>query len=308
MLSELVKRETKWPWAKIFLSSILVIGILNFIVKAPYMIKNSAYEVFRHVHSRYVIHQMAEKHVYNDNEHVIVFYQDDDGEVIDAVLDVVDEFLPQVNEQFNFQPCKKVPIVIHPDKQSLNSNFGWDADESAMGVYWAGVIRLLSPKAWMEDMEIAAIKENYRHNGPVVHEYVHYVVDIKTRGNYTRWFTEALAQYWEREFTGFQFNLKEGDLSQGLYPLAAMNSQFDKLPNQALAYSQSLAAADFIYQHFDHYEVEQLLLALGRGYTLSQAMEQVFGYDLIQFEDRFIKWVKENYQQESGINQQKNAG
>jgi glutathione S-transferase len=120
-------------------------------------------------------------------------------------------------------------------------------------------------------------------------------VDEKTRGNYTRWFTEALAQYWERELTGFQFASPEGDLHQELYPLKKMDRQFDNLPNQALAYSQSLAIADYLYQEHGHLQVEQLLAELGKGASMNQAFLNIIGLDLHGFEQEFHRWLRAIY-------------
>ncbi|MDW7673392.1 MAG: hypothetical protein SCK28_02525 [Bacillota bacterium] len=294
MLEWLTKQEYTAFVPKILLGSIVVVVLLNYLMKAPYVIKNSAYEVFRYLNTRYVIHQLADNYN-NITDDVILFYEPSEKEMVPVVMGVAEEFFTHVNNIFDLQPRGRVPIVIHSDKESLNRSFGWDANESAMGVYWAGIIRVLSPQAWIDEEDPAVISEAYRYGGPVVHEYIHYIVDLKTKGNYTRWFTEALAQYWERELTGFQFDMKEGSLDQGLYPFAAMDRQFDSLPNQALAYSQSLAAADYIYQKHSHQQVHLLLDSLGAGLSMSKAMEKAFGYDMATFEENFTKWVKENY-------------
>ncbi len=292
MLGLLTKDKLGAKLFNIMLGSVLLLAIINFLLKAPYIIKTTFYDAFRFINTKYVIHQMADSKSLSSQQ-VLLFFEEQDADVAPIVMSIADEFFHQVNDRFSFKSNKDIPIIIHPDKESLNSRFGWDADESAMGVYWAGVIRVLSPKVWIKEQDPRLMWELYRYGGPVVHEYIHYVVDEKTKGNYTRWFTEALAQYWERELTGFQFDSSEGCLTQELYPLSQMDRQFDSLPNQALAYRQSLAAAEYIYHFHSQREVDLLLGFLGKGMSLSQGMEQAFGYTLKEFEERLTSWIRE---------------
>ena len=108
-----------------------------------------------------------------------------------------------VNKRLGFNPQGKSLVLIYPTREALGKSFGWAADQSAMGVYWAGVIRVLSPMAWVESAVTSEVEKEFRSSGPMVHEYTHLVVDYITRGNYTRWLTEGVAQYVERDITGF---------------------------------------------------------------------------------------------------------
>ncbi len=67
------------------------------------------------------------------------------------------------------------------------------------GSIWAGLIRVLSPRAWMGDTPVSQQQQVFQSQGPVADEYTHLLVDYKTGGNYTLWLTEGLAQYAEAD-------------------------------------------------------------------------------------------------------------
>ncbi|MGF7184028.1 hypothetical protein GGQ84_000103 [Desulfitispora alkaliphila] len=230
-----------------------------------------------------------------------VYYRPEDQGAVPLVLSVGEEAHEKVNEALNYSPQVDIPIVIYPDRESLNRSFGWDSDVSAMGVYWAGAIKILSPQAWIEEDEPEAVAERFKYAGPVVHEYVHLVVDYKTRGNYPRWFTEGLAQYWEREITGFQFDSPEGSLDQELYPLARMDAEFDNLDNQALAYSQSLALVEFFYLQYGEEKMELLLTELRKGRSFDDTSSIVMGHTMEEYLALFQQWLATELEKEERI-------
>lgn len=50
-------------------------------------------------------------------------------------------------------------------------------------MYWAGVIRILSPQDWIDAVNDEERSLIFRKEGPVAHEYIHLLVDYKTAGN-----------------------------------------------------------------------------------------------------------------------------
>jgi len=53
-----------------------------------------------------------------------------------------------------------------------------------MGVYWSGVIRILSPDEWLDEVPSRGREVLFSQQGPIAHEYIHLLVDYQTRGNY----------------------------------------------------------------------------------------------------------------------------
>jgi len=253
----------------------------SFLLRYPFTVKAASYSLLR---------EFAKGEIYlktwNWNTlkgtNFVLRYETGDAQVADLVLQTAEEVFNPINEAFNYNQDEQVLLVMYPTKASLNKSFGWDADENAMGVYWAGSIRILSPLAWIEDVE--KIEQEFREQGPIAHEYTHLVVDYLTKGNYTRWLTEGVAQYMERELTGFAFPALDTVNREELYSLAEMTSNFDNLPDQSLAYHESLAAVDYYVDRFGFDALVKLLHDLGSGKSLEQALEENSGLNLTSFE------------------------
>lgn len=208
------------------------------------------------------------------------------------VLKNAEQIYQPVIKAYGYKPGGKITVVLYPTREALGRTFGWSADESAMGVYWGGVIRVLSPEQWINSGEKGDMAAVFAQSGPMAHELTHLVVDYKTRGNYTRWLTEGIAQYKENQVTGFEFNDPAGRLDQPLYSLAQMDDQFDALPNQALAYSESLSAIRYLGRRYGEDKINLLLDDLGRGRTMDQAFQDVCGVNMSTFEKQWHQWIK----------------
>jgi len=221
------------------------------------------------------------------SEHFYVCFSPDKRAEAEMVLQVAEQVYYPVTADFCFSPRGRIPLILYSSKEELNKSFGWEANESAMGVYWAGTIRVLSPQVWAGDVDAGQIKEKFISSGPMVHELTHLMVDYLTGGNYPRWFTEGVAQYEDYKLTGFVISDPAGYPGQPLYSIEELTADFDGLPDQALAYRESFAAVYYIVQFYGEDALHDLINELGRGYNLSRAMENVLNIDLRQFE---IEW------------------
>jgi len=224
------------------------------------------------------------------SEHFSVRFAPERRAEAEMVLDVAEYFYFLVASDFNFSPGARIPLILYSSREELNKNFGWGAEESAMGVYWAGTIRVLAPSAWIGESEAGRVKEKFISSGPVAHELAHLMVDYLTGGNYPRWFTEGVAQYEEYKLTGFIFNDVAGSPGQPLYSMRELAGDFDGLSNQSLAYRESFAAVYYIVQFHGEDALHELILKLGEGCNLDRAMEKVLGMDLQEFEAGWQEW------------------
>lgn len=229
-----------------------------------------------------------------EGQHFIVYYQPGSGdkEMARLVLEDSEKIYGNVADAYKYPGGGKISILVYPTRQALGRTFGWDASESAMGVYWGGVIRVLSPEQWIDQSDKAKMAEIFASTGPMAHEFTHLVVDYRTKGNYTRWLTEGIAQYKEWQVTGFQFNEPGSNLQGQLYPLSSMDEGFDSLPNQALAYRESLSTVRYIAEKYGEGKINLLMDALGKGQTMDQAFTSVFGVNLSTFEGDWHKWLE----------------
>ncbi|MDA8234366.1 MAG: hypothetical protein M0Z31_06045 [Clostridia bacterium] len=229
-----------------------------------------------------------------EGRHFTVYYQAEDKKMAPLVLDTAEKFYQPVVGRLAFTPKAKVPVIIYPTREDLGRTFGWEADESAMGVYWAGVIRVLSPQQWVDADDPEEMGHIFETTGPMAHEFTHLVIDYRTRGNYPRWFTEGVAQYEEYLLTKFLFQEPGSSLDQPLYPFAEMDANFDYLPNQGLAYRQSLVAIQYLVEKYGQPKLDEILTNLGRGMSLNRSFKEVIGVNIKGFEKEYYLWLQEN--------------
>ena len=230
------------------------------------------------------------------SEHFYVKFRPENRTEAMLVLETAERFYRPVTEDFHFRPRGKVPVILYPSREELNASFGWEANENAMGVYWAGAIRVLSPNAWIGEADQRKVKEIFISSGPMAHELTHLMVDYLTGGNYPRWFTEGVAQYEEYKLTGFQFNEPAGSLQQDLYSMEALSRDFDSLPNQSLAYRQSFAAVRYIVDEYGEDNLHQIIRMLRYNRDFDSVIHDVLGLSPADFEREWKAWAEENRQ------------
>jgi len=226
-------------------------------------------------------------------EHFKILYPFSEAKEAELVLEAAEKAFSPVNSILHYKSFQEVPVIIYSSREALNRNFGWDSSQSAMGVYWAGVMHILSPRAWIDDGDKKEYRETFIQHGPMVHEYAHYVVDSMAGGNYPRWLTEGIAQYVERVITGYVF---EGALldHEALYSIGELDAYFDDPQRTEAAYRQSLKMVDFLVDSYGEEVLIEILNRLGRGMTLSQAFKEELGVSLTEFERQFILWAQKN--------------
>ncbi|NLN87422.1 MAG: hypothetical protein GX133_07445 [Syntrophomonadaceae bacterium] len=226
-----------------------------------------------------------------ETPHFNIKYQPVDEYCVSLISEAAEEAYIKVSEQMGGRThFQSITIVVYPDNASLAASFGWDKNEKALGVYWGGTIRILSPHAWLAN---PGMQERFFKEGPMVHELAHLMVDEMSRGNYNRWWTEGVAQYTERIITGFEFSSpfrKRGDLYY--YQLDNLEKNFDRL-EQAVAYWESLQAVDYIVGAYGEDKINQILNRLSKGDTMPRALENALGVDYAIFSLDFYRYLED---------------
>lgn len=226
-----------------------------------------------------------------ETEHFIIKYTPIDADSVDMVAQAAEAAYHPVIEELGYTPRSKTLILIHPNKNELRQAFGWSGNESAMGVYWGGVIQLLSPHVWLNGGDSV---QEFIHSGPMVHEYTHLVFDFLTNGNYPRWFTEGLAQYVEYRVNDYEWKTAGNRFDGKMYTMTELDEQFDELPNQALAYRESLAAVRYISEEYGEDRLRAVINGLAAGQTLEKTIEKTLGLDYATFEQSWQHWALSN--------------
>lgn len=204
----------------ILICSIFLLGIFHYRALAITSFKLKGYKSF-------------------DTPHFKIIYLPQNENDISQIADAAEKTYEIVGKDFNFYPKDKTPIIVYKDNYTLQKAFCWPEDESNQGVYCNGIIYVQTPSAWIDSVN-DDIKDIFFAKGPMVHEYTHLVVDRKTSGNYSRWFTEGVAQLEEERVTGY--TLKEDfDINEeNIYSINEILYDFDKLKDVPKAYIQAL--------------------------------------------------------------------
>lgn len=228
------------------------------------------------------------------SEHFDLYYKDADKNTADLILTTAESVYGPVVKRVGFEPSQRVPLIVYSSRDEMRSAFGWGQSESAMGVYWKGTIRLLSPNVWIHETSPAAKRKVFRKINPISHELTHYVLDYMTNGNYPRWFTEGLAQYVEYKVTGYLWLEPQSTLKQNLYTLQDLDGRFDQLHNQPLAYRQSFLLVDYMARTYGEEGIGHLLKSLAEGVDFQSAVKQSFGVSEVDLYRQWESWVQAN--------------
>jgi len=267
----------------------LLLAVL-FLVQVPVKPQVLVYPLARQVFQAKMDFETRDMMKY-ETEHFIVKYTKADADVVGLVAAAAEEAYQPVTSVLGYQPKSKGMIIIYPDKRELNAVFGWSSSESAMGVYWGGVIQVLSPRVWMKEVSSA---EEFTRNGPVLHEYTHLVFDYMTNGNYSRWFTEGLAQYMEYRINKYEWLTKDNMLNGALHTMAELDDSFDDLNNKSLAYRESLAAIRYIAEVHGDETLRDIISDMTKGIPQEKAIGQNLGMSYAEYDQAWRTWAVKN--------------
>ncbi|MBC7325023.1 MAG: hypothetical protein H5T99_06890, partial [Moorella sp. (in: Bacteria)] len=209
-----------WHLTVIALAMVLLAAAGVIFARAPALPHTLAYGLVRQMATGQAAWQ-TRNWLEADSAHFRLRYRPEDAALASLVLENAEDVYGPVAGLLAYEPAGKTLIILHPDRQSLARQFGWAASESAMGVYWGGVIRLLSPYDWIASRDPEEIAAVFTSSGPVAHEFTHLLVDARARGNYPRWLTEGIAQFVEKQLTGFTMPGAPG--AGEWYPLGEMD-------------------------------------------------------------------------------------
>lgn len=285
--------ETPSPFWLVCGVLLIYIGVMW--LRTPNLARMWVYPVVRDITKLSVLYKVRDLDV-RESEHFVIKYKPRDQASVQMVLDAAEEAYGPVTDSIGFKPPRKATIILVSNREEMQQEMGWSSGESAMGVFWSGLIEVLSPQALDNGRDLDKQKEQFVKNGPMAHEFTHLVVDAATRGNYPRWFTEGLAQYQEYRLNGYEWITPTNSLNQSLYSLAELERDFDGAPNQSLAYRESFAAVRYMYEVYGDDGVRAVLTELNRGKTLPAAIQRVFNLSYDQFETAWQQWARQQMQ------------
>lgn len=282
-----------WRWLAVSLPLLVVSCVLWRYWPQP---REAVYSLYRE-HSKERTIAGLQGYKSQSSDHFEVLYTEHDENVIDMILETAEKVYDPVLAEVGYQPPGKVPMIVYDSRDSLRQAFGWGQSESAMGVYWTGTIRLLSPNVWIDEKGEGARRKVFNRLNPIAHELTHYLLDYLTNGNYPRWFTEGLAQRVEYKVTGYLWIESRSTLKQELYSLDDLQNRFDHLRNQPLAYRQSFLMVDYMARRYGEDGLKHLVALLGQGVDFPVAVQKAFGVSIAELHTDWLVWVKDNLDQ-----------
>lgn len=240
----------------------------------------AAYNAFKKAITLKMDYQIRGYHAL-EGEKFIIRHTEADRDLAPYILSLADDYYFEVAEILGVSGIDggKIPLVVYPDIESLADSFGRGGDKRAVGVYWAGSVRVLSPKAWIgSGSGNDLIRERFREEGPLSHEIAHLLIDYRTGGNYSRWFTEGIAQYVEREITGFLLGEPPYSVQKEKLTIAQTEAAFDSEEYQLLAYWRALLAVDCLIDNFGLDKIKELINKLHKGSSFERTFFMVYGF------------------------------
>lgn len=232
------------------------------------------------------------------SDHFSIRYLPADEPVVPLVLAEAERVYAWFAEQFQFISDEAVPLILYGEDGQMQERFGWSGEEKASGVYYGGVIYLLSPRVLWPEMPATALKdgrlaERYHREGPLPHEYAHLYLDAVANSNFPRWYTEGLAQLIEYEWIGYEWLNDDNHLHrQSLYSLRQLNEQFDRLANVALAYRQAFKFVQFMVREHGETSLRAFHRQLAQAVSFERAWQAVFGEPVEQSYGRWLDDVR----------------
>lgn len=194
-----------------------------------------------------------------------IYYTDADSEYISLIANAVSLYYPLILDDFgiDINEIAKPVFVVFPDENALSSAIGFQSDAAPMGAYYGGVINVLSPGAWIKNSTESEAKDRFLKEGPLIHEMVHFAIDLKAGGNYPLWFTEGVALYYENKLTAFNWRPDLNDVSQHI-AFEDLQNNFKDM-DSGIAYRCAFNRISEFVGKYGEDSLQSLILKLGEG-------------------------------------------
>lgn len=169
-------------------------------------------------------------------------------------------------------------VYAYPD--DFYGALGPGAHENVAGTAYASIRTLLGliPPGEIDDPLVAV---------RIPHEFVHLVFDTASSNPYhrpPRWLNEGLAVYQSEGYAGPDRGaVKNAARSGSLIPLDGLTGQFPNGRDFFLAYSESVAAVDFIVRTYGPNALVTLIRSYADGRTDDEAFTDALGLDMTAF-------------------------
>jgi hypothetical protein len=201
------------------------------------------------------------------------------------ILEELDSDYDHLVSELGFAPHASIPVILYPDHEYF---------DVTQAPSWTAAVndgKLQIPIRGLTQMngELARVLR---------HELTHSFVNQITRGRCPLWLNEGVAQLMEPRSAGSAGRLlAQLFTTQHEVPLNLLETSFMNLDtNQAaIAYSESIAAVEYINDTYGMSDVRALLERIGQGASVESALRATLNVGYQQFEDDIGTFLKSKY-------------
>lgn len=235
-----------------------------------------ALKVFAHVQSSGLTPEFK---IY-ETENFIIKYTEEDKDVIGDIGRIFEKSYKVEGKHYGYYPEGKTIVFVYNDQQSMWAYQKSVKGQAVMGLYHMGIIHVLSPKAYLDKEQM--LEKQFEENGPILHEYVHRVIDDRSGGNLELWLTEGLALYEEYAVYGTEW--ADGFVYERYYTSNELRNGFMEL-DETQSYKQSYDIVRGLIEQYGRESISSLLDGLKNGSALEEAFRKVYGMKLNEYID-----------------------
>jgi len=215
-----------------------------------------------------------------ETDNFIIKYTEADADIVGDIAAVFEKSRNLEGQRYGYYPQGKTTVFVYGDQQSMWDHQRAVRGQAVMGLYNMGIIHILSPKAYFSQKQVA--DGDIEKGGPILHEYVHSVIDEKSGGNLELWLTEGIALYEEYEVDGVEW--APGFTYERYFSAAELRRDFMQL-DETQSYEQSVDIVKGLVRNYGREKIIELLGKLKNGDTMDEAFLEIYGSDLNRYID-----------------------
>ena len=190
------------------------------------------------------------------------------------------------------------PIDKHPFSIYIINNKNEFIEKAGTIPEWGIAVAKMDPdRIIMQSTSLANISYK-RMKKILIHELNHiYMFRLPNYQTIPSWFKEGMAMTYSNEFTMFyKLEISRAILDNEIIPLNNLNyiSNFKK-DKVRLAYAESAAGIDLIKNYYGTNALTNIMSFLHYGNNFDKALKNITGEDLLIFQDKFEKFLNDNY-------------
>ena len=248
-----------------------------------------------------------EKHLSPSKKFEIWIPPGKDRVLLGVAFDALDKAYDELGKELGYFPPTPIRLEIYPKTKVLAAV----SPLTEKDIRTSGTIALCKYHRLMITSPRALLR-GYGWVDTVVHEYVHYIINMKTKNRVPIWMHEGLAKYLERRWRGKNkgrlpvstaFLLQERVKENKLISFAQMHPSMAKLPSQedaAVAFAEVFTAMEFLEKTAGEGAFKILLDKINEGKNAKKAFAETIGMPFSEFEKTWKASLKTRAKVEKG--------